>query len=78
MKLFDVGGKTMKLTCKQSVVEVGVGTQVLGSLPFKVRSELCRRNFTRLAGIVALVVLGSAAHGRITELLIDRRESPTF
>jgi hypothetical protein len=36
-------------------------------------SELCRRNFNRLAGIVALVVLGSAAHGRITELLIDRR-----
>jgi alpha/beta hydrolase family protein len=40
--------------------------------------DLCRRNFTRLGGVLALVVLGSAAHGRITELLIDRVESPTF
>jgi hypothetical protein len=57
----------MKVTRKLSVLGVGVASP-----------ELCRRNITRLAGIVALVVLGSAAHGRITELLIDRRESPTF
>jgi VCBS repeat protein/FG-GAP repeat protein len=31
-----------------------------GSLRFMVSPELCRRNFTRLAGVLALVVLGSA------------------
>src|SRR5260370_19744004 len=41
-------------------------------------NEPCRRSFTWLAGILALGALGSAAHARITELLIDRVESPTF
>src|SRR5262249_54623471 len=67
MKLCDGEGTTMKVTRKLSFLGVGIAS-----------TELCRRNFTRLAGILALLVLGSAAHGRITELLIDRVESPTF
>jgi len=57
----------MKVTRKLSVLGVGIASP-----------DLCRRNFTRLAGVLALVVLISPAHGRITELLIDRVESPTF
>src|SRR5262245_47066454 len=54
---------------------MGISGIAPGSLLFKVRPEPCRRNFARLAGIVALLVLGSAIPARAqTVSFIARRD----